>query len=186
MSEVRRRRGNVIVSLTAEEGAVLTSLAGQVALLLTDADAPSDADADADPLEAIVGLSGGPAAAPDDPALRRLLPDAYADDASAGEFRRLMDNELRGLKSDALNRLIADVRGAAGDGKPVSLKDADVEVWLQAINDVRLTLGTRLDVTEDMAEAWSDLDPADPRATLLLAYDWLGWLQESLVGALDD
>jgi hypothetical protein len=41
-------------------------------------------------------------------------------------------------------------------------------------------------VTEDMAEAWSDLDPADPRATLLLAYDWLGWLQESLVGALDD
>jgi hypothetical protein len=185
MSEVRRRRGAVLVSLTAEEAAVLTSLAGQVARLLTDADAGPGGDADADPLEAIVGLSGGAAAAPDDPALRRLLPAAYADDAAAGEFRRLMDNQLRGLKSDALNRLIDDVRRADADGKPISLKEAHVEVWLQAINDVRLTLGTRLDVTEDMAETWSDLDPADPRVPLLLAYDWLGWLQESLVGALD-
>jgi hypothetical protein len=191
MSKVRRRGDRLVVTLTTEEATVLGALAGQVARLLGDPDSSdagidADVDADVDPLEAIVGRSGGPADAPDDPALRRLLPDAYADDASAGEFRRLMDNQLRGLKSDALQRMIGDIRSAGSGGEPVALTPADVEIWLQAINDVRLVLGTRLEVTEDMTESWDTLDPADPRTSLLLAYDWLGWLQESMVDALDE
>ena len=56
---------------------------------------------------------------------------------------------------------------------------------LQALTDIRLVLGTRLDVTEDPAEMWARMTPDDPRGALLAVYDWLGWLQESIVRALD-
>jgi hypothetical protein len=184
VGSVRRRGDKVVVSLTHDEATVLASLADQVAALLR-ADAGPDEAATADPLEAITGMSGAAQPQSDDPALRRLLPDAYADDASAEEFRRLMDTELRRLKSSALDRLIADLRSITGDGKPARLAPDEAEAWLQAINDVRLVLGTRLEVTEDMSEIWQQLEPEDPRTPLLLAYDWLGGLQESLVASLD-
>ena len=130
--------------------------------------------------------SAAPVAAPDDPVLHRLLPDAYADDDAAAEFRRLMDGELRALKSTALKQLIAAAEQARTDGRPVSLTAAEAEVWLQALNDVRLVLGTGLDVTEDLEHTWLALAPDDPRKPLLLAYDWLGWLQDSMVTALDE
>jgi len=50
----------------------------------------------------------------------------------------------------------------------------------------RLVLGTRLDVTEDLEDRWAQLGPDDPMAPLLAAYEWLGWLQESVVQALSD
>jgi hypothetical protein len=184
VAEVRRRGGAVHVVLSGEEASALTALAAQVATLL--ADDTETAGESADPLEAMVGLSTEKVDAPDDPALRRLLPDAYADEAAAGEFRRLMDSELRGLKTAALDELRSAVSSADDSGVKLRLKAEQAESWLRALTDIRLVLGTRLDVTEDLEDPWAHLDPDDPRAPLLAAYEWLGWLQESVVLALED
>ena len=185
MAEVRRRAGAVQLSLSGEEASALDALAAQVATMLADGDsgAPS---AEADPLEAMVGLTTEPVAAPDDPALRRLLPDAYADETMSGEFRRLMDSELRRQKTEALDELRRAVEGAGDDGVKLKLTLDQAETWLRALTDIRLVLGTRLDVTEDLEDRWANLRPDDPMAPLLAAYEWLGWLQESVVLALDD
>jgi hypothetical protein len=184
MAEVRRRAGAVQVVLSGEESSALAALAAQVATLLAD-DAPSP-DETADPLEAMVGMTTEAVEVPDDPALKRLLPNAYADEASAGEFRRLMDGELRRLKTSALDELREAVADAGESGVKLRLKPQQAEMWLQALTDIRLVLGTRLDVTEDLEDHWAKLTPDDPMAPLLAAYEWLGWLQESVVLALTD
>ena len=185
MAEVRRRAGAVQVSLSGEEASALNALAAQVATMLADGDTgvPSP---EADPLEAMVGMTTEPVAAPDDPALRRLLPDAYADETMSGEFRRLMDGELRRQKTEALDELRRAVEGAGEGGLKLKLKADQAETWLRALTDIRLVLGTRLDVTEDLEDRWAKLTPDDPMAPLLAAYEWLGWLQESVVLALED
>jgi hypothetical protein len=182
LAEVRRRRGAVQVVLAADEASTLGALARQVAELLDDGEEATPSD----PLEAIVGLGDTPVDAPDDPALRRLLPDAYNDDeAAAGEFRRLMNTELRQIKIGALEEL--STAAASGGGQTVTLRlnEEQAERWLQALTDIRLVLGTRLDVTEDPADMWEGMEPNDPRGPLLAVYDWLGWLQESMLHALD-
>jgi hypothetical protein len=57
----------------------------------------------------------------------------------------------------------------------------ELDAWLRALNDLRLVLGTRLDVTEEMYEA--EIDPAHPQAYELSVYGYLSWLQEQLVAA---
>ena len=181
MGSVKRRGGKVVVRLDAAERSVLASLLGAVRALLADDD---DAQADADPLAAFVGMSDGPVETPKDPILLRLLPDAYGDTAPAAEFRRLTDADLRARKTDAIDRVLDDV--AAAEKVELDL-DEGVGMWLQAVNDVRLVLGTRLDVTEDWPDAAQDLPPDDPRAALYDFYTWLSALQESLVvAAMDD
>jgi hypothetical protein len=80
---------------------------------------------------------------PDDPALRRLFPQAHDDPESEEQYRSLVRDQLLGGRSKAL----AVVRDTLGK-ETLSLDEADA--WLRALNDLRLVLGTRLDVTEDM------------------------------------
>ena len=183
MAEVRRRAGAVQVVLTGDEASALSALAAQVATMLADDTEP--ASKDADPLEAMVGMTTEPVEAPDDPALRRLLPDAYADETLSGEFRRLMDGELRKQKTEALDEMRDAVEGSGEGGVKLRLAPQQAETWLQALNDIRLVLGTRLDVTEDLEDRWAQIGPDDPMGPLLAAYEWLGWLQESVVLALE-
>jgi hypothetical protein len=185
VAEVRRRAGAVQVTLSGEESSALAALAAQVATLLAD-DGGEPTPSEADPLEAMVALQTEPVAAPDDPAVRRLLPDAYADETLSGEFRRLMDSDLRRQKTEALDELRGAVEGNAASGIKLRLAPQQAEQWLQALTDIRLVLGTRLDVTEDLEDRWAKLGADDPMAPLLAAYEWLGWLQESVVLALDD
>ncbi len=57
--------------------------------------------------------------------------------------------------------------------------------WLGALNDLRLTIGARLEITdEDDGEALFRLPDEDPRKPMVMAYLWLGGLQETLVEAL--
>ena len=187
MTWVRRRRGMVELTLTRDEAHVVRALTSQVATLLAPDGDRSEAG---DSIEALVDLAAEAVPAPDDPALKRLLPDAYGDDdAAAGEFRRLMDGELRRNKVAALetvsDAVAAPLADPGGEDCVFTLGPDDTETWLQALNDVRLVLGTRLDVTEEMSELIESLGPDDPRLPLLLAYDWLGGLQEALLQALD-
>ena len=112
----------------------------------------------------------------DDPSLRRLFPPAYKDDPELeAEYRHFMADDLVASHQRAL-----DVMEETIDADQV---DEDQLVgWLGALNDLRLVLGTRLDVTEDMYER--EMDPDDPRAPAFAVYSYLGWLQEQVVDAL--
>lgn len=134
-----------------------------------------------DPLVALVGID--PDAAPsEDPALHRLLPDAFRDDEEASlEFRRFTERDLR----DAKVRNAETVRASLEtDGLVVHLTGDTVPAWLGFLNDTRLVLGARLDITEENQDELAELDDDDPRAALYGLYGWLTYLQETLVQAL--
>jgi Domain of unknown function (DUF2017) len=192
VTAVKRTRRGVIVSFDEVEASLLRHLVGEVRDLLVDGEQlpstlgngsglPTDAE-----LSALTGLAAGTAApvqepeTPDDPALARLLPDAYRDDPdAAGEFRRLTEVSLRRDKVTAAERLLAALPGD-GPGE-VRLDEETTESWLSTINDVRLALGTRLEVSEEMAEP----DPEDPDAPAYVVYLWLTELQGVLVEVAD-
>ncbi len=149
------------------------------------------AAADLDPLAAQLGLqdlSGDDVATPDDPVLARLLPDGYRDNPdSAAEFRRLTDGSLRRAKIvDAeimrmgLDRAEVDPEGT------VTLAPDQAVAWLRAINDLRLALGVRLNITMDSQFDVAMIPHDDPRAVLVALYDFLTWWQDSLLGAMMD
>lgn len=115
---------------------------------------------------------------PSDRALRRLRPTAYEEDSDAeGEYRRLMDGELRAGRSEALHTL---AETAAHD----RLTAEELDAWLRALTDLRLALGTRLDVTEEVYAR--EIDPRDPQAYELSVFGYLSWLQEQAVEAVMD
>ncbi|MGH2675795.1 MAG: DUF2017 family protein [Actinomycetota bacterium] len=112
----------------------------------------------------------------DDPALRRLYPPAYEDDPEhQAEYRGLVSGDLTRERLDALDVVERTVDATR-------LTEEELTAWLSALNDLRLVLGTRLDVTEDMYEV--GLDENDPRAPAFALYLYLGWLEEEVVGAL--
>ena len=111
----------------------------------------------------------------DDPALRRLFPPAYDDPKLDQEYRELTRSQLVTGRERALELLAA----TAGDDV---LTPEQGDAWLRALNDARLVLGTRLDVTEDLE--WDGLDPNDARTPELAMYAYVSWIQEQLVDAL--
>lgn len=114
--------------------------------------------------------------ATDDPSLVRLFPPAYADDRDADdEFGALVRDELRQGRIDAL-------RVAEETVDAEQLDEAQLTAWLNALESLRLVLGTQLDVTEETYT--NDLDPSDPSAPALALYGYLSWLQEQAVEAL--
>jgi Domain of unknown function (DUF2017) len=112
---------------------------------------------------------------PADPNLRRLFPPAYEDDADEAEYRRLMRADLVEGRRQTLHVLQQSV-----DNDRLSPDEA--EAWLTALNDLRLVLGTRLDVSEETL--LHGFDPREPRARELALYAYLSGMQEELVAAL--
>ena len=187
-----RRSSRVIATFSGFEADLLRSLAAQlVELLRNEAAVP---DEDRDPLEAMMDFSG-PTTAPEDPVLARLFPDAYADDdESASEFRRFTEGSLRDGKARAAARII-DTLEEGGlpaqlteDGLmiDVELDEPEAQTWMRSFTDIRLALATRLGVEDDDERFWATLPDEDPRAQAHDIYDWVGFLQETLVASLDD
>jgi hypothetical protein len=112
---------------------------------------------------------------PDDPAVRRLFPPAHDDRESEEQYRSLVRDQLVSGRASAL----ATMRDTLGSEK---LSSEEADAWLRALNDLRLVLGTRLDVTEDLD--YEALDLSEPRGRELAVYGYLSWLQEQLVEAL--
>jgi hypothetical protein len=187
--------GGVSIWLTADEVNLLRVLVTQVAELLSDparpgpaapepAAAAQEVSADLfDDLEKMFNEATAEAPeAPADPVLARLLPDAYREDPeAAGEFRKYTESSLREAKKYFAQALLESL--PPEDGR-VKLTAEQARDWMRALNDVRLMLGVRLEVTEDYEERLSALDPADPRLMAFELYGWLGALQESLVMAI--
>ena len=119
-------------------------------------------------------LSGGQA---DDPVQRRLFPEAYESPDDSRAFRDLVEDELRAGKVAALDRM-SSALGRDGAAN-VMLDTEDVAAWLTALTDMRLAIGTRLDVDEEKMAA--ELDQADESFAPLWVLHWLGWVQESLL-----
>ena len=112
----------------------------------------------------------------DDPSLRRLSPPAYPDDArQEAEYRELVGEDL-----DAQRRRALDVMESTIDAD--RLDEEQITAWLAALNDLRLVLGTRLDVSEEIYER--GIPKRDPREQALAVYFYLGWLEEQVVAAL--
>jgi hypothetical protein len=193
-----RRRGGAHAEFEQAEARLIANLAAQVAELLGGDITAADSD---DPLAGLVGLEG-PGQPPDDPVLHRLLPDAYRDDdESASDFRRFTERGLREAKSNNAQVLIqslitggmsdpvaADEDDDAGPAQPtveVELDAEGVQAWLRALTDIRLALATRLGVEQDDEQRWVTLPDDDPQSYVHDIYDWLGYVQETLVHAID-
>ncbi|MGH3685747.1 MAG: DUF2017 domain-containing protein [Pseudonocardiaceae bacterium] len=175
MNGWRRRGGLVVAGLTEREAELLRGLVGQVRDML----AVRAAATPHDELAELTGITAGPTTPPDDHVLARLLPDFHREDATlSGGMRALHEPALLAVKDGAAG-VVLDTCPARG-GR-VRLSDEQAQAWLCALNDVRLSLGTVLDVTEDMPD---ELPADDPRAPHLIVYHWLTWVQDSLIHVL--
>lgn len=194
MSGFTRHRTSraIIAEFSGFEAELLRSLAAQLVELLRNEKAvPSESS---DPLEALMDFSG-PTTEPEDPVLARLFPTAYADDEeAAAEFRRFTEGSLRDGKSQAA---IAIIDGLESAGLPpqlteeglhfdVELDEPTAETWMRSFTDLRLALATRLGVEDGDEERWERLPDDDPEAQAHDIYEWVGYLQETLVQALTD
>ncbi|MDL2079634.1 DUF2017 domain-containing protein [Streptomyces sp. GXMU-J15] len=190
--------GGAAVALDDVEISIIRSLAVQLLELIGPGPGAETSD---DPLAEL--FTDGPSEPPADPVLRRLFPDAYSDPegtpgpeqaeeqrAYSAEFRRYTENDLRAGKRENALAVIRTLDGlsaeSAGDGGAVLKLDPDESrQWLGALNDLRLAIGSRLDITdEDDTELLYRLPDEDPRKPMVMAYLWLGGLQETLVSTL--
>ncbi len=167
----RSRGESLELRLEDTERVVMRDLLDQL-LRWIEPDARSEQE---DPLARIVGIAAE-ARRPEDPALLRLFPDAYADDeASSSDFRRFTEQGLRQQRADRTRAALGCLDRADAKGR-IAMTPDEARAWLLALNDLRLVLGTRLGVTED--------DERGDAADRPVVYDWLTWLQSTLVEAL--
>ncbi|HEX2144409.1 MAG TPA: DUF2017 domain-containing protein [Glycomyces sp.] len=182
--------GGAIAVFDEFEAALLRAYAEQMLELLGTRDEP---DAPADDLLASA-FHSGPTEPPEDPALARLFPDAYTDlgpdgdaTAASAEFRRYTENDLRARKRDDARAVIRslDALGPGEQRAVLHLKPDECRQWLGALNDLRLIIASRLEITVDEDfEVLLELPETDPRSPLAMTYGWLTALQDSLVESM--
>ncbi|MGH9085370.1 MAG: DUF2017 family protein [Acidimicrobiales bacterium] len=113
----------------------------------------------------------------DDPTVRRLFPTAYNEDPERDrEYQQLVRDELL----EGRLAVLATVEATLAADELDELDEGELTAWLRALNDVRLVLGTRLDVSEDLR----DVDADDPDAPAYAVYEYLGFLLSEVVDAL--
>lgn len=158
----RQPDGTVSALIDPGEAAVVRDLAEQLRILLTEPDSR-------------------------DPALLRLLPDAYPDDPeSSTEFRRYTHDSLVARKATNADTVIATLDAVTGEPgtettgerrKRLRLEPEQAVAWLTTLTDIRLTLANRMGIIED------DQRSDDP--VLQDLYDWLGFVQNAIVETLE-
>lgn len=158
---VRDASGVISAHFDAQEAVVLTDLVGQLAELVEDRGAPGS-----------------------DPALDRLLPDGYRESTvDAAEFRRFTESDLADQKvrnaRAVIDTLSTELPTSTRQPAARALGDNDIGAWLRTLTDLRLTLAARLAVGRDGSM------PEDADEMTTAVYEWLGYLQESLLDAID-
>lgn len=112
-----------------------------------------------------------------DPVTARLFPDAYDSPEDQEAYRELLGDQLRRDKLRSLETVASCLEGE-GD-LDLKLVEEESNTWLTVVNDLRLAIATRLDVTEEQME--QPVDEAHPEAPAMSALHWLGWVQESIL-----
>jgi len=176
-----KRHGNhsYIAQFASSEKEVLLNLCEQIIELLAERVDHGHED----PLAAMVGITSHDSP-PEDEVLHRLLPNAYADQVDASEFRRYTESTLRAKKQ--AHAIAMRIHLKSSDDGIVDLDHGSANAWLGAINDIRLALGVRLKVENNSNEHLELLSPDDPLRGVYAVYTWMGWLQETLLSALID
>jgi hypothetical protein len=174
MIDFSRQGKTVTARFSSEEATIIQILTSQlVEMLVNRSDESITAE---DPLAARMGI-GSLTAPPPDPALARLLPNAYRDDdEAASDYRRFTEVSL-------VERKIANARAVAlsvsatpsGLRRTVSIRldDTGVQSWLRTLTDLRLVLADRLTITVDNQQP--------DNGAMTSVYDWLGYLQATLL-----
>ncbi|MET0756908.1 MAG: DUF2017 domain-containing protein [Mycobacterium sp.] len=174
-------------ALDSHEAALLETLVTSMLGMLEERESSSPADE----LEEITGMRTGNSQPPQDETMKRLLPDFYRSQTGhpAGSatteslnsaLRSLHEPEIIDAKRQAAQRVLQTI--PQGGGR-FELTEDDAHAWVAAVNDVRLALGTMLDIRPDGPERL----PADhPMAGHFDVYQWLTVLQEYLVLGLMD
>lgn len=146
--------GTIEATISRDEALLMQSLASQVSGLLREGNG-------------------------NDPAVVRLLPDAYPEDAKASaEFRRFTLTGLVDRKIMNADVVMLSLSSAIESGI-VTLDAAQSQAWLRCLTDIRLTLASRLGIESDDETPSGDTVMRD-------LYDWLGFVQNSLVEAVDE
>ena len=159
----------VVLELTRMEAAHLAGLVTQFAELMEDA-----------------------ASSAGDPAIARLVPDAYADDdAASDDFREMTERDLLERRRQDAGEVLGSLSEAsalpedADPGDEVLMELVELRLdpellraWLRCLAAIRLVLATRLDIRSE-----EDHDVDDPRFGI---YEWLGYRLDGLVQAATD
>jgi hypothetical protein len=149
----RTRRGDFELRLSPDERTVLRGLPDQLRNLIENEDPTSD------------------------PAMARLYPPAYEDDPIRNlEFERMAGDDLTSQRLSSINAMEGSIDADL-------LSEEQLLSWLGVLNDLRLVLGTRLEITEETTE--EDFAAGDPRASTFALYGYLTWLVDAIVRALD-
>lgn len=149
----RTRRGDFELRLTTDERTILRGLPDQLRNLIEHEDPTSD------------------------PAMARLYPPAYEDDPIRNlEFERMAGDDLTSQRLSSISAMEASIDADR-------LTEDQLLSWLGVLNDLRLVLGTRLDITEETTE--KDFAAGDPRAPTFALYGYLTWLVDAIVSELD-
>ncbi len=149
----RTRRGGFELRLTPDERTILRGLPDQLRNLIEHEDPTSD------------------------PAMARLYPPAYEDDPIRNlEFERMAGDDLTSQR-------LSSIKAMEGSIDADLLSEDQLLSWLGVLNDLRLVLGTRLEITEETTE--DDFAAGDPRAPTFALYGYLTWLVDAIVRALD-
>ena len=152
MAPFRRRKGRFSVTLGSRERELLSELCRQTRELL-EAEDPSS-----------------------DPSIARLFPAAYKDDPLRSlEFETNLGDAPKNGKLGAIETLERTL-----DAKELS--EEELLQWMGAVNDFRLLLGTRIEITEEATER--DFPDDDPNHDAFQVYVYLTWLEDRMLRAL--
>ena len=163
--------GKLTLKLDDAELGVLSQLFEQMAELLEH----PESEAGTDPLAKMLNMSGSTQIS-EDPALARLFPDGYSgDEHASADFRRFTEQDLRAQKIAAVASSQETLSEWTGKS---TLTQQQAQDWLKALNDLRLVLGTRLEITDEVE---MDFEADEPGIHL---YNYLTYLQGTLIDAL--
>lgn len=190
MKKFRRKAGTLATQLSEAEVELLISLVNQLVEMVSDGD-PEDfgePETSDDPFEMwSKELADDTEPEPaDDPVLRRMFPDAYANDpAAAADFRRFTERDLKVKKISEAGAVLAALEATKYGRHELRIPVSEVDVWLRTLNSLRLAVAIRLGITDaGAAEELAEIDEDDPRAFMASVYDWLSFAQETLITAL--
>jgi hypothetical protein len=180
--------GDLTIALSNDELHILINLVEQLLELLGERDFAHHYQSD-DPfaqlMAATLGNIESPIEQPDDPVLRRLLPNGYADPESAAEFRKYTEGSLRTLKQKHLLYLREQLVFPVDHELPkADIAITDPTQWLIAINDLRLALAVRLEIDEEAYAKYETMLDSNPQKHLYAVYYWLSAIQENLISHL--
>jgi Domain of unknown function (DUF2017) len=182
MSDFSRDGDSFSLALSIDEAHVLINLVEQLLELLGEGDFQHHYDEN-DPFAQLMAMQQE-VVAPEDPVLKRLLPNAYSDPEAADDFRRYTEPALRRTKQDSLRIIREQLMVLVDNEEGGVIPEVDAQLWLKSINDLRLALSVRLEIHGESFEIFENMPDEDPQKGIYAVYFWLGWLQESLLELL--